>query len=189
MMRMTGRLDYAETPLYQAVELAYAGSELRLRVILPRSAERLAEMRSRAARSGWGAIDDASFAGRRVNLSLPRFRAESGSDLAAILQRTDLAPAFDDAADFGGIADRPLKLSRVVHRATITLTEEGTEAAAATAEVAVPASAGLSREPIVEMVVDRPFILVLRDPATNVELMLAFVADPGAVPAPAASAH
>jgi serpin B len=189
MMRMTARLAYAETPLYQAVELAYRGSELRLRVILPRSAERLSEMRARAARSGWGAIDDAPLAERRVNLSLPRFRAESGSDLAAILQRTDLAPAFGDNADFSGIADRPLKLSRVVHRATITLTELGTEAAAATSEDMVPAGAGLSREPIAEMVVDRPFILVLRDPATTLELMLAFVADPGAVPAPAPSAN
>src|SRR5262249_26404930 len=39
MMAASARFAYAETPLYQVVELGYRGSDLRLRVILPRTAQ------------------------------------------------------------------------------------------------------------------------------------------------------
>ena len=56
--------------------------------------------------------------------------------------------------------------------------EEGTEAAAATAVVAVPSS-GVPGPPV-EVVVDRPFVFLIQDWATGTVLFVGRVLDPSA---------
>ena len=89
--------------------------------------------------------------------------------------------AFDlRQADFSGMTARPpreapLAINEVVHRAVIDVTEEGTEAAAATAITMMAASA----RPIAEaFTVDRPFLFYIVDDASGAILFQGRISDP-----------
>jgi len=85
--------------------------------------------------------------------------------------------AFSELADFSGMTGtRELLISAVVHKAFISVDEEGTEAAAATG-VAVATSA---LEKHVELTVDRPFVFLIRDNETGAILFAGRVVDPTA---------
>jgi serpin B len=68
-------------------------------------------------------------------------------------------------------------ISSVVHQANIDVDEAGTEAAAATAVVLETTGAPLDA---VALVLDRPFLFLVRDVPTGAVLFLGRVADPSA---------
>ena len=65
----------------------------------------------------------------------------------------------------------------MIHEAFISVDEEGTEAAAATAVVMAATSMPLEQ---VELAVDRPFLFLIRHDATGAVLFMGRVADPSA---------
>ncbi|KAK2491897.1 hypothetical protein MC885_006162 [Smutsia gigantea] len=71
---------------------------------------------------------------RNVNLHLPRFEVEDGYDLEASLAAMGVEDAFSEQkADFSGMSSGSgLSVQKFLHRAFVAVTEEGTEAAAAT---------------------------------------------------------
>jgi serpin B len=71
--------------------------------------------------------------------------------------------------------DGELFISDVIHRATISVGEAGTEAAAATAVVMPPSAIP---EDLVTVVVDRPFLFLIRDVQTGTVLFVGRVVDP-----------
>jgi serpin B len=80
--------------------------------------------------------------------------------------------AFTDKADFSGIdPQRGLKISAVVHKAFVDVSEQGTEAAAATG---VPMRALAMRMPEQAVVfrADHPFIFLIRDTGSGVVLFI-----------------
>jgi serpin B len=111
-----------------------------------------------------------------VALSVPRWQYTSSMDLVAALGRLGLTLPFTPAADFGGISPG-LFVNQAVHRATITVDEWGTEAAAVTGLAF--ATAGHSPAKI-QLTVDRPFAFAIVHTATGVPLFLGQVADPSA---------
>ena len=173
MMSATEALRYASGAGWRAVELPYLGDQLVLDVLLP---DDLASF-ERALDPQVFARITASLAGQEVELSLPRFGATTQADLATVLASLGMPLAFDrDRADFSGItAAERLFIAHVVHEATITVDEKGTEAAAATA-VAMAATA-MPAEPVV-LRVDRPFLFALRDRPTGAVLFLGRIVDP-----------
>jgi serpin B len=113
----------------------------------------------------------------RVDLHLPRTRLESGTRLAGPLAALGIRRIFDeDAPAITGVADRPLFISDAVHRAVLRVDENGIEGAAATA-MTMRAVAFRSL-PEVELVVDRPFYLLIGHPGTGTVLFMARVAEP-----------
>ena len=66
-------------------------------------------------------------------------------------------------------------ISEVVHKAFVSVDEEGTEAAAATA--VIMKLTAMPEEPV-EVKVDRPFIFLIRDIKTGTILFLGRIIDP-----------
>jgi serpin B len=166
---------YASGSGWQAVELPYAGGSLAMTIVVP---DDLATFE--------GGLDAARFAQiaaslhpTDVDLTLPRFKIETKSDLSSVLAQMGMPLAFDpDRADFSGITTQEqLYVSRVVHQANIAVDEKGTEASAATAVMMV---AGLAPSKQVTLHVDRPFIFAVRDTNTGAILFLGRVVDPSA---------
>jgi serpin B len=111
-----------------------------------------------------------------VDLTLPRFAFESRFDLETVLAAMGMPLAFTPQADFSGMAPGgELFIGDVIHQANVSVSEAGTEAAAATAvEVLVTGEPG---DPITVRV-DRPFLFLIRDMQTGTMLFLGRVMDP-----------
>jgi serpin B len=84
--------------------------------------------------------------------------------------------AFSNGADFSRLTEGDnIQISDVYHQAFVAVDENGTEAAAATAVVGVRTSAPVME---FELRVDRPFIYLIRDLATDTILFMGRVTDP-----------
>ena len=174
MMRLTASLAYLRGDGYQAVLLPYRDIGLAMAVLLPDGP--MAALRPKVAAAGLGGLL-AGAARRRVALSLPRFRLEAAFELIPVLRRLGVTEAFGDHADFGGMTDTErLRIGAVAHKAYVDVDEQGTEAAAATAVVAVAMSAFVT--PPVALTVDRPFLFAIVDTATGLPLFLGQVSRP-----------
>jgi serpin B len=114
-----------------------------------------------------------------VDLMVPRWDFASDVALRDELVRLGIASIFDpDRADLSGMSPVRLFVAQAVHRATITVDEFGTEAAAVTAFAAAPTSA--QPNATVEMHADHPFAFAIMHVPTGTPLFLGQVADPSA---------
>lgn len=90
---------------------------------------------------------------------MPSFKIGSSLQAEQYLRQMGVKDAFD-AGDFGYMAEGiPLRVSGVKHKATVEVTVQGTEGAAATGIDLVP----LSFSDFREVRIDRPFIFFIRD--------------------------
>jgi serpin B len=179
MMKQRAELLYAEGEGYQAVSLPYGQSGLSMVLMVPPAGQfeafenSLNAERVNAIVKPLGRWD--------VALTMPRFDFESSVDLGETLAAMGMPDAFSaQLADFSGM-DGSLKLliSAVVHKAFVSVDEEGTEAAAATAVIVGETSAPEPAEPV-ELIIDRPFIFLIRDYETGAILFLGRVLNPAA---------
>jgi len=175
MMKQTEMLSYTEGNGYQAVELPYDGNELSMVLLVPGNGLFKTFESSLDAKQADAIIKDME--PRQVALTMPKFEFESELGLNKILAWMGMPVAFSENADFSGMTgNRDLFISDVIHKAFISVDEAGTEAAAATAVImqltAMPA------EPI-EVIVDRPFIFLIRDIETGTILFVGRTLNPG----------
>jgi serpin B len=165
-----------EEPLveYEAVELPYVGDELSMLVIAPTTGT-FATFES--SLTGGKVLDIlAGLEPQQVNLAFPKLKLEGTFGLKQPLQALGMEKAFTNAADFSGMstAER-LKVEDVVHKTFVAIDENGTEAAAATAVIAVPTSLP---PPPIEVNIDRPFIMAIMDRPTKTVVFLGRILEP-----------
>ena len=157
----------------EVVELPYQGGEVSMLLLVPQA-------------GGLAALENAldvtqldAFLGalspRQLDFSMPKFAIDLETTLGEPLSAQGLAVAFGPEADFSAMTgDRSLSISDVVHHAVIKVTEEGTEAAGATAVII-----GITSVPQTHPLhVDRPFVYFIRDNATGALLFMGHVVDP-----------
>jgi serpin B len=97
------------------------------------------------------------------------------------LQSLGMARAFTDAAEFDGLCENGkanLFISQVAHKAFVEVTEKGTEAAAATAAIAMAAAMPLTRPFTPTVRADHPFLFAIRDVQTGTILFLGRLTNP-----------
>lgn len=163
---------YAETGAFQAVELPYAGGTLAMLILLPRAVmDPAALLTGPTLLAAQKALTD-----QLVDLSLPTWKTSSDVDLATVLQGLGIVSAFGAGADLSGIAPG-LHISQAAHRATITVDETGTEAAAVTA-FAIAGSAKIPPPVPATMTVDHPFAYAVLDTKTGTPLFTGVINDP-----------
>ncbi|XP_015137679.2 leukocyte elastase inhibitor isoform X1 [Gallus gallus] len=99
-----------------------------------------------------------------VHVHLPKFKLEESYDLKSDLSAMGLLDIFDSAkADLSGMSGaHDLFLSKIVHKAFVEVNEEGTEAAAATAGIAM-----LCMVIEEDFNADHPFLFFLRHNPTK----------------------
>jgi len=176
MMKQTESFGYTEGEGYQAVELLYDGCELSMVIFLPEAGNFEAFEEGLQFQQVCDIISGLQSTG--VTLTMPRFEFDSAFSLKDTLAGMGMPVAFSGEADFSGMTgNRDLFISKVVHKAFVSVDEAGTEAAAATA-VIMPESG--PPEPTVEVTIDHPFIFLIRDIETGAILFVGRVMNPGA---------
>jgi len=184
MMHSSGKFQYLENELFQAVELPYGGGRYQALIFLPKPAVKLAQLRSNISSENWTQWLQ-SFSTKSGALQLPRYKMEFGSSLKQVLAQLGFGNMFSGAADFSGMNTPPpaLYVADVIHKTTLSVDEEGTVATAVTGAI-FAARAMRREEPPFQMIVDRPFIFAIQDTATNLPLFLGAVYDPDAADKP-----
>lgn len=176
-MNQTGRFGYAETGAAQILEMKYRASPLVFDVLLPKSRDGLGSLEQEMTADNLAAWLK-PVESRTVEVSMPKFRAESQFSLRTALSKLGMATAFTGAADFSGIDDRrDLKLSDVLHKAFVDVAEEGTEAAAATGSAVTMVA--MAAAPRLVFRADHPFAFVIRDARTGLILFAGRLTHPG----------
>ncbi len=175
MRRDAAALPYLETEAVRAVLLTYAGGFYEMVLALPAPGGSVAGLLDGAG-AAWQ--DRGRYHDRPGLLVLPRLDLEAAFELKPALSALGLGPAFA-AADLSGMVgdDQAAELSSVLHKIALTVDEEGTEAAAATAVMVSRSFSSVATEPF-ELVLDRPFLVGLRHVATDTLLFLGAIADP-----------
>ena len=176
MMRHgTGQsFGYFQGEGFQAVDLPYIGAQISMLVIVPDRGEFTAFEENFHSDQFAHIVDGLEYTS--VYLRFPKFEFESEISLAQTLAEMGMPSAFSGAADFSGMTgSKDLFISDVFHKAFVSVDEEGTEAAAATAVVMKMVSEPLNP---VELTVDRPFIFLIREHETNSILFMGRVVEP-----------
>ncbi|RMC16068.1 hypothetical protein DUI87_08277 [Hirundo rustica rustica] len=153
------------------LELPYVGNELSMIILLPDAIrdgstglERLEKELTYEKLIGW--ISPEMMKSTEVRVYLPRFKLEEDYHLKGLLSSMGMPDAFElGKADFSGISSgNELVLSEVIHKSFVEVNEEGTEAAAATAILAIGCCAPV---PTPEFTADHPFLFFIRHNKTS----------------------
>ena len=165
---------YLKDDDYQAVELPYIGNQVSMLVVVPDQGM-FEEFEDQFSIEKLNLIlDGLSYS--PVVLTFPKFEFEAEISLAEILTDMGMPTALSDAADFSGMTgSKDLFISDVFHKAFVSVDEEGTEAAAATA---VDMSLTSMPESPLELTVDRPFLFLIREHDTGTVLFMGRVVNP-----------
>ncbi|XP_074523925.1 antithrombin-III [Halichoeres trimaculatus] len=162
----------------QVLEMPYRGDDITMVMVLPSKGTPLSQVEEGLdlkKLTGWmDAMKETT-----VSVHVPRFRVEDSFSLKEKLEAMGLTDLFSsDRASLPGMLEdgaEGLHISDAFHKAFLEVNEEGSEAGAATAVVAIGRSLNLYRE---VFVADRPFLLFIRESTINALLFTARVADP-----------
>jgi serpin B len=177
MMREKTGLHCMQGDGYRAVELPYADGQLSMLILLPDDG-RFGDVESRLDTGLLDATAAALQYGEGI-LTMPKFKFEWSSELVDGLKALGMGDAFDpEQADFSGMdGARDLYISDVLHKAYVSVDEQGTEAAAATVSIVGAASLPTHET---EFQIDRPFFFLIRDNPTGTILFVGRVMNPAA---------
>jgi serine protease inhibitor len=181
---MHRRLDvgYAQQSGIKAVAIPYRGDETEMVFFLPDKADGLQSLERSLTPEVLGRwMKKLERRAVPVDVLIPRFRIESRLELKDTLQHMGMHTVFSNNSDFSGLKavnaaspdqeDWNLKIDNVVHQVFVEVEEKGTEAAAATAGVAILITGARVTEPLVFRA-DHPFLFLIRDRRTNAILFI-----------------
>jgi serine protease inhibitor len=171
-MHQAAYFDHARGPGWSALRLPYEDDELAMWVLLPDSGRNpVALLDPKVLSQATG-----SATSQRIKISLPKWDFKTDAPLTHVLPAMGMPRAFTRKAQFDGVAKQPLEISQVMHRADITVDEEGTEAAAVTGIAMRVVS--LPQPPDLRFDADHPFAFVVLHEPTSAPLFEGVVGDP-----------
>ncbi|NXK52215.1 ILEU inhibitor, partial [Chauna torquata] len=174
------RFGYNSDMKIRVLELPYDGRELSMIILLPDDIEddstglqKLEKQLTLEKLQEWTCPEHLYSTDVRVRL--PKFKLEESYDLKSDLAAMGLLDIFDSAkADLSGMSGAcDLFLSKIVHKAFVEVNEEGTEAAAATAGIAM-----LCMVIEEDFNADHPFLFFIRHNPTQSILFFGRYASP-----------
>jgi serpin B len=182
MMHQTGTFAYFHGTGFQMVSLPYGQGRLSMLVLLPdpgiSPGTLLANMSAAALAATVAQMQDSY-----GSVALPKFTAQSNSDLGQVLKALGMGVAFNcpgllgegPLADFSALTSAHVCVTSVAHNAWVQVDELGTVAAAATT---ITVGTTAARQLQFTMNMDHPFLYAIRDDSTGALLFVGTLQDP-----------
>ena len=178
MMNQEDRFKYFESDELQVLEVPYKGDDLSMVILLPIKKDGLTELEDSVNTDRLQEWMNA-LAWRQVTVFFPKFTMTCEFKLGSALADMGMPIAFTDEANFSGMTGgKDLFISKVIHKAFVDVSEEGTEAAAATAVIMEGLTSVVEPTPPTVFRADRPFIFVIRDNHSGSILFIGRLVDP-----------
>ena len=171
-MHQTSRYEISNQADCQILSLPYQRDDLSMIIVLPKLTQ------------GLGAIERTISSEKvetwlkaahvvMVNVEIPRFKLEDEIELnKQAAARLGMPLPFSRKADFSDMATNPMNIDVALHKAFIEVTEEGTEATAATVITVMKGAISQPEPPLVLFRADHPFLFMIRDNRTNAILFV-----------------
>jgi len=163
---------YLKTDKYQVIEILYKGQEMSMIIILPNEGQ--FEMVEGLLNNQFITDIISNLKETPMQLYLPKFQFETQIELKKSLADMGMTDATSNKADFSGVdGTLDLLLAHVMHKAIVSVDELGTEALAATAGW-LDMKSDLNNT----VMINRPFIFLIRDIKTNTFLFVGRFLEP-----------
>ncbi|XP_037964392.2 serine protease inhibitor 88Ea [Plutella xylostella] len=162
----------------QILELPYKGNDISMYIFLPPYSmkEGVTNIIANLTPERLAAVVEESYMSREVLVEIPKFTIERELPLRGVLESIGAGDLFDGKANFSSLtSQRDVVFDDAIHKAKITLDEEGTTAAAATAIFGFRSSRPV--EPA-RFVANFPFVYILYERPTNSVLFMGIYRDP-----------
>ncbi|XP_032311325.1 serine protease inhibitor 42Dd [Drosophila ananassae] len=144
----------------KVIELPYRNSSLYMQIFLPNKIDGLSKLESQI-----GGFNRKLYK-QPVILKIPKFKIESTKSLGSLLKQLGIKTMFGMGADLSGLISGRAQVSGGIQKAFVEVNEEGAEAAAVTAVVAVHICANCATPSRMSFIADHPFAYVIRDSET-----------------------
>lgn len=171
MMHQNTEFLYFENDTMQAVSLPYGNYAYSMTVLLPRDGFSTTDIMK--------TLDNETINSLRYNmdrcvvdLKLPRFTTESQTDLNEVVSALGAPSMFTTSANFSSMCDIPLCVSKMLQKAKIEVSEEGTKAAAVTAAIMTMTSLNQPEPRRVNFHANHPFVYLITQHATGAILFI-----------------
>ncbi|HOJ77071.1 MAG TPA: serpin family protein [Bacillota bacterium] len=169
MMSKKGEIEYGAKDSFKVVRLPYGKGKTSMYCVLPAENIAINDFIKTLDAAKWEEIKNSVSKVKNVILNLPRFKIEYGiKNLNDSLIALGMGKAFSSAADFSGISDEKLCISKVLHKAVIEVNEAGSEAAGATV-VEMTRNSAPDRH---SFIANRPFLFFITDDVTGTVLFM-----------------
>ncbi len=181
-MKIKGQFYGADLPDMNArvLELPYEDKNFRMLVFLPDEDSSIHELDRSMTNLDLKGLDK-RLEEAEYEVQMPKFKADTKQDMKEVLTDMGIRTLFDnpDLSDIATpeIAGGGLRVSSVIHQAAVEVSEEGTEAAAATA-IGIAIRTAKPKKKGGEFTVDRPFMFVIQDMEKGVPLFMGRIVDP-----------
>jgi serine protease inhibitor len=175
MERKDAKMGILHVGGFSAMELPYVGDELSMVILLPSHKSDLAALELDITAEAINTAIDNLHEKEVDDFRMPKFKITTDSyRLNEPLQSMGMELAFKDQADFTGLSPQgsDLFISDVMHKGFVEVNEAGTEAAAATGLTLEAAEAEMP------VVINRPFLFMIRHRPTGEILFFGRVLDP-----------
>ena len=147
------------------------GIELEFDAIMPNNMELdefISKLDNKKVESLLSNLTNASETEDGVNVTIPRFDFDYSIAFKEELKELGINDAFSMSADFSNITgNKSIFVGDAIHKADISFTEKGVKAAAATAVVMLEKSIAIDESYPIDVVIDKPFMFVIRDKDTG----------------------
>lgn len=166
MMHQEDNFSYLNNNTFEAVTLPYGNRTYNMTVLLPKEGVSIEEMMKQLDAQKIGSLYR-DMEKCVVDLKLPKFTTSTEVVLNDAISKLGAPSIFTGAANFKNMSDASIFISKMLQKAKIEVSEEGTKAAAITAGMVAMTALNPDEPRHVRFHANRPFVYIITERQTG----------------------
>lgn len=166
MMHQEDDFSYLSNDTFEAVTLPYGNRTYNMTVLLPKEGVSIEEMMKQLDAQKIGSLYR-DMEKCVVDLKLPKFTTSTEVVLNDAISKLGAPSIFTGAANFKNMSDASIFISKMLQKAKIEVSEEGTKAAAITAGMVAMTALNPDEPRHVKFHANRPFVYIITERQTG----------------------